>query len=217
MTIGADALRLYLVTDRLLAGGRSLTEIVLAAVAGGVSIVQIREKEATTRVFVEQARALKAALQGSAVPLIVNDRLDVALAVGADGVHLGDDDLPLAEARRLLGPAAIIGVSLGGRADGAVAEADYVAASPVFTTGTKPDAGPALGLAGVRALRLGVPRPLIAIGGINLQNAPAIVQAGADGIAVVSAIMAADDPQAAAAALRAAVEAALPARGRSPG
>ncbi len=206
MTFRAAALRLYLVTDRGLAGDRPLGEIVLAAVAGGVTMVQIREKQATTRRFIEQARALKAALDGSGVPLIVNDRLDVALAVGADGVHLGDDDMSCAEARRLLGPRAIIGLSLAGPPGDGFAEADYVAASPVFATGTKPDAGPALGLAGVTALRRAVPRPLVAIGGIGRHNAAQVVAAGADGIAVVSAVMAADDPEAAARQLRAAMD-----------
>ncbi|PKU24699.1 thiamine phosphate synthase [Telmatospirillum siberiense] len=212
MTITPERLRLYLVTDDGLTVGRPLADIVLAAVAGGVTIVQLREKRATTRHFVEQARALKAALSASGVPLIINDRIDIALAVGADGVHLGDDDMPASEARRILGKRAIIGISLGGvpeNAADAIAQADYVAASPVFATGTKPDAGPALGLDGVRALRRAVPRPLVAIGGINQGNARQIVEAGAHGIAVVSAIMAAADPEAAAARLKDAVEGAL--------
>lgn len=214
MNIAAEQLRLYLVTDTALAGGRSLTDIVLAAVAGGVTIVQLREKLATTRGFVEQARAVKSALRGSGIPLIINDRLDVALAVGADGVHLGDDDMPCDEARRLLGPAAIIGVSLAGPPKGDIEGADYVAASPVFTTGTKPDAGPALGLTGVSALRQAVDYPLVAIGGIGEHNAPQIIKAGADGIAVVSAIMTAEDPTQAAARLKSVVDAALELRKR---
>lgn len=219
MILSPERLRLYLVTDAELTAGRPLIDIVLAAVAGGVTIVQLREKHATTRRFVEQARALKAALTTSGVPLIVNDRLDVALAVGADGVHLGDDDMPCAEARRILGETAIIGLSLGGvpeTTDTAATLADYVAASPVFATGTKPDAGPALGLDGVRALRRAVPRPLVAIGGIHRDNARNIIEAGAHGIAVVSAIMAANDPETAARRLRAAVDGAYSQCSRDP-
>lgn len=212
MILRPETLRLYLVTDEALAAGRAMSDIVLAAVAGGVTMVQLREKTAGTRRFVEQARALKAVLAESGVPLVINDRVDVALAVGADGVHLGDDDMPCAEARGMLGGDAIIGISLGdvpAAADPAVAQADYVAASPVFATGTKPDAGPALGLAGVAALRRTMPRPLVAIGGIDRDNAGLIIEAGADGVAVVSAVMAANDPKAAAADLKAAVEEAL--------
>ncbi|MDR3436268.1 thiamine phosphate synthase [Telmatospirillum sp.] len=205
MNIRPETLQLYLVTERSLAAGRSLTDVVLAAVAGGVTIVQIREKAATTRAFIEQARALKTALNDSGVPLIVNDRVDVALAIGADGVHLGDDDMPCPEARRILGPTAIIGVSLAAAPGDGFADADYFAASPVFATDTKPDAGPALGLAGVAMLRRAVDRPLVAIGGIDQHNAARIIAAGADGIAVVSAIMAADDPTEAAAQLKTAV------------
>jgi thiamine-phosphate pyrophosphorylase len=206
-----ESLRLYLVTDRSLAAGRSLTEIVLAAVAGGVTIVQIRDKDATTRDFVEQGRSLKAALTGFHVPLIVNDRLDVAQAIGADGVHLGDDDMPCDAARLILGPTAIIGVSLTSTQGDAAKDtnADYFAVSPVFTTGTKPDAGPALGLAGVETLRRTVRRPLVAIGGIDRHNAAGIIAAGTDGIAVISAIISADDPESAAADLRNQVDAAL--------
>jgi thiamine-phosphate pyrophosphorylase len=208
MTFDAALLRLYLVTDRALAGDRSLSEVILAAVAGGVTLVQIREKQAGTRVFIDQARALKAALAGRGVPLIVNDRVDVALAVGADGVHVGDDDMPVGEVRRLLGPKAIIGCSLitAPGADAAAAAADYFAASPVFATGTKPDAGPALGLAGVAALRRAIDRPLVGIGGIDRRNARQVIEAGADGVAVVSAVMAAADPEVAARLLRAAMD-----------
>lgn len=196
-----ERLRLYLVTDRSLAGDRSLEAIVAAAVAGGVSIVQLREKSAPTRAFIEEARAIRDRLAGTGVPLIVNDRVDVALAAGADGVHLGDDDMSVADARRLLGPAAIIGLSLARppKEDG---DADYYAASPVFATATKADAGPALGLAGIERLRRATRRPLTAIGGIGADNAEAVIMAGADGIAVVSAIMTAGDPGTAARNLR---------------
>jgi thiamine-phosphate pyrophosphorylase len=206
VTLDPARLRLYLVTDRGLGGGRPLTEIVLAAVAGGVTMVQLREKAIGTRAFVELGRALKTALAGRGVPLIINDRVDVALAVDADGVHLGDDDMCAGNARLLLGPRAVIGVSLQAAPGPEAAAADYFAVSPVFATGTKPDAGPALGLAGVAAVRRLTARPLVGIGGIDQTNARAVIEAGADGVAVVSAIMAAGDPGAAAARLRAAME-----------
>jgi thiamine-phosphate pyrophosphorylase len=209
MTVDPALLRLYLVTDRDLAGGRPLGDIVLAAVRGGVTMVQIREKQTATRSFIEQGRSLKQLLSSCGVPLIVNDRVDVALAIGADGVHVGDDDMPCTMARQLLGPGAIIGRSLLAAPDAEAAAADYFAASPVFATGTKPDAGPGLGLAGVAALRRAVDRPLIGIGGIDRHNARAVIEAGADGVAVVSAIIAAEDPQAAARALREAMAGAL--------
>lgn len=201
MTLDPARLRLYLVTDRGLASGRSLVDLVIQAVAGGVTMVQIREKHLATRAFIEETRALKAALAGSGVPLIVNDRVDVALAVGADGVHLGDEDMTPVEARRLLGENAIIGLSVFDRPDPPCSCADYLAASPVFATPTKPDAGPGLGLDGLRRLRAGLSGPLVAIGGIDARNARAVIDAGADGIAVVSAILGSKNPKTAAAKL----------------
>ena len=139
------------------------------------------------------------------MPLIVNDRIDVALAAGADGVHVGQQDLSVADARRLGPPGWIVGVSAESVADAARAErdgADYVGASPVFATPTKADHAPPLGLAGLRALRAATKLPLVAIGGLHAGNARETIRAGADGLAVVSAIVAADDPRAAAAELR---------------
>ena len=202
---------LYLVTDRSLSRGRTSVEIVREAVAGGVTCVQLREKSCGTREFVAEARALRAVLRGTGVPLIVNDRVDVALAAGADGVHLGQRDMPIADARRL-GPSSwIIGVSAESRADAIRAEkegADYVGVSPVFATATKADHAPPLGLDGLRAIRAAVEIPLVAIGGIHVENAQAAIRAGADGLAVVSAIVSAESPRAAAAALRREIEAA---------
>ena len=201
---------LVLVTDRGLARGRPLAEIVRTAVAGGVTCVQLREKNCGTREFIEEARALLAALQPLGIPLIVNDRVDVALAVGADGVHLGQQDMAISDARRLGPPGWIIGVSAESRADAIRAEnegADYVGVSPVFATPTKIDHAPPLGLAGLRAIRGAVKIPLVAIGGIQLKNAREVIRAGADGLAVVSAIVAADSPRAAAADLRREIEA----------
>ena len=203
--MGAVDYRLYLVTDRALARGRATAEIVRAAVAGGVTCVQVREKDGGTREFLEEARAVQAALRGTGVPLIVNDRVDVALAIGAEGVHLGQRDLPLADARRLGPPGWIVGVSAESVEDAVRAErdgADYVGVSPVFATPTKADHAAPLGLEGLRAIRAATKLPLVAIGGLHAGNARDVVRAGADGLAVVSAIVAADDPRAAAAELR---------------
>ena len=196
---------LYLVTDRTLSLGRSTVEVVRAAIRGGVSCVQLREKGCSTREFMDEARLLKALLAGTGVPLFINDRLDVALAVGADGVHLGQNDLAIADARRLVGNRMIIGISAESVADAVRAEAegaDYIGASPVFTTPTKTDTAPPLGLDGLRAIRRAVRLPLVAIGGINADNAAAVLRAGADGLAVVSAIVSAPCPRTAAAGLR---------------
>ena len=196
---------LYLVTDRTLSLGRSTVEVVRAAIRGGVSCVQLREKGCSTREFMDEARLLKALLAGTGVPLFINDRLDVALAVGADGVHLGQNDLAIADARRLVGNRMIIGISAESVADAIRAEAegaDYIGASPVFTTPTKTDTAPPLGLDGLRAIRRAVRLPLVAIGGIDANNAAQVLRAGADGLAVVSAIVSAPCPRTAAAALR---------------
>ncbi len=199
---------LYLVTDRRLAGARPLEAILEAAVRGGAGAVQLREKECTTREFVEVARALKALLSRLGVPLIVNDRVDVALAARADGVHLGQSDLDSKTARVLLGPAAIIGLSVESMEQAEQAASlpvDYLGVSPVFPTPTKTDTAPAWELAGLAALRRASRHMLIAIGGIHASNAAEVIAAGADGIAVVSALCAAPDPEAAARELRAAI------------
>ena len=205
MTGRRDYLRVYLVTDRDLALGRSLGKVVAAAVRGGVSAVQVREKDLSTRAFLDEVRGLKALLSESGVPLFVNDRVDVALAAAAEGVHVGQDDMPAAVARRLIGPDVLLGVSVTtpSEARQALADgADYVSVSPVFLTPTKPDADQAVGLDGVRLIRGAVSAaPMLAIGGIDPGNAASVVQAGADGVSVVSAIMSAPDPEAAARSL----------------
>ena len=192
--------RLCLVTDRGLAGGRALIEIVAAAVAGGVSMVQLREKTLDTRAFVEEARALKALLAPLRVPLLINDRLDVALACGADGVHVGQSDMPVEIARALLPKGALVGLSITcahdlRRADARAA--DYLGVGPIFAQSTKPDATPPLGVEGFRALRALSEKPMMVIGGIASDNCAPLLAAGADGLAVVSAIIAAPDPEAA--------------------
>ena len=207
--MGAPDYSLYLVTDRSLARGRATADVVRAAVAGGVTCVQLREKECGTREFVEEARAVRAALRGTGVPLIVNDRVDVALAVGAEGVHLGQRDMAIADARRL-GPSGwIIGISAESVEDAARAEragADYIGVSPVFATPTKTDHAAPLGLEGLRAMRAATTLPLVAIGGIHAGNAREVIRAGADGLAVVSAIVSADSPREAARQLRREIE-----------
>jgi thiamine-phosphate pyrophosphorylase len=200
---------LYLVTDSALAMGRALPDVVRAAVDGGVTCVQVREKDLPSRAYIEQLLSLRPLLRERGIPLFVNDRLDVALAVEADGIHLGQTDLPLAMARRIAAGRLIIGVSCESVRDASAAErggADYVSVSPVFATPTKTDTAPALGLDGVRAARRAVRVPVVAIGGINATNAAEVIRAGADGICVVSAIVSAPDPRAAAAALRGIVE-----------
>jgi thiamine-phosphate pyrophosphorylase len=196
---------LCLVTDRRLSAPHSVEEVVRAAVRGGVDAIQLREKECSTREFVELARALKTILAPAGVPLMVNDRVDVALAACADGVHIGQSDMPYGDARRLLGPDAIIGLSVESMEQAEQAgslDVDYLGVSPVFSTPTKTDTAPAWGLDGLAALRRASRHVLVAIGGINRENAGAVIRAGADGIAVVSAICAAADPERAARELR---------------
>lgn len=203
--------RLCLVTDRGLAAGRPLGEIVAAALRGGVSMVQLREKEMATRAFVEEARALKALLAPHGAPLLINDRVDVALACGADGVHVGQSDMPVALARALLPKGAIIGLSITGAEDLArpdAEEADYLGVGPIYAQATKADATAPLGVAGFAALRALSRKPMMVIGGITPDACAPLLAAGADGLAVVSAIIAARDPQAAAQAFEARLRAA---------
>jgi thiamine-phosphate pyrophosphorylase len=200
---------LYLVTDPALGRGRPLAEIVAAAVQAGVTLVQLRDKEAGGRALLEQARALQALLAPQGVPLIVNDRVDVAVAAGAAGCHVGQGDLPAAAARALLGPDAILGVSLDAVHQVAAVDpalVDYVAHGPFAPTLTKPDAGGPVGAEGLAMVRRLTALPLVAIGGIDAENAGQAIEAGADGIAVVSAIVAAPDPTAAARGLRAVID-----------
>ena len=209
---------LYLVTDRGLCGGRPLEDVVLLAVRGGAACVQLREKDISTRLFVEEATRIKALLAPFRVPLIINDRVDVALAAGADGVHVGQDDMPYALARRLMGPGAIIGLSVETWADVEKAQdldADYLGVSPVFETPTKTDTKGSWGLDGLAKIRTRLRHPLVGIGGLNSANAADAILAGADGVAVVSAVCAAPDPYKAAQELRGIIESALAARSRS--
>ena len=204
-----DALKLYLVTDRNLSLGRSLEEVVSEAVKGGVTIVQLREKEASTGEFVALARRLMSILKPLGIPLIINDRVDVALAVDADGVHIGQSDMAYEDARRLLGPDKIIGLSVESLEDLEAANAldvDYVGISPVYGTPTKTDTAEPFGLEGLRkAVDISV-HPTVAIGGMNARTIGEVMEAGADGVAVVSAICSAEDISKAAKELKAIVE-----------
>lgn len=199
-----EQLRLYLVTDRSFCLGRNLTDIVDEAVSGGVTMVQLREKECCSREFVELASAVHSVTLRRGVPLIINDRVDVAQAVGAEGVHLGQSDMPCSIARSLLGPDAIIGLSVENLDDVSAARAldvDYLGVSPVFSTATKTDTAAPFGLDGLRQAVALSPFPCVAIGGINASNAAQVMACGAAGIAVVSAVMGAPDPRSAAAEL----------------
>lgn len=196
---------LYIVTDRGLSSGRTTLEIVKAAVRGGATCVQLREKTCPTLEFIEQAQSVKEYLREHNIPLIINDRLDVAQAVQADGVHLGQTDMPFGMAKAILKDSMIIGISAESLEDAIKAEkggADYIGVSPIFATPTKTDTAPPLGLEGLRKIRKAVRLPLVGIGGLNKDNAGEVIKNGADGIAVVSAIVAADDPEKAAGELK---------------
>ena len=192
---------LYLVTDRELCRGRPLTQIIRQAVEGGVTYLQLREKGLSFRDFVDEAREIKKILEPYNVPLIINDRVDVAIACDAAGVHLGQSDMPFPEARAVLGEASIIGLSVETWPDVEAAEklnVSYIAASPVFATPTKTDTKEPWGLEGLRKIKKFSRHPVVAIGGVNEKNISAVAEAGADCIALVSAICAADDPLSAA-------------------
>ena len=195
---------LYLVTDRELCGNRPVEEVVFQAVKGGVSCVQLREKALPLNMFIEEAKRIKEIVRPFNVPLIINDSVDVALAVGADGVHVGQEDMPFAEVRKLLGTKAIIGLSVETWEDVEKAQGldvDYLGVSPIFDTPTKTDTKFAWGLVGLSRIKAYSRHRLVAIGGINMKNASDVIRAGADSIAVVSAICAAPDPYEAARAL----------------
>lgn len=198
---------LYLVADTEFAAGRDLPALVSAAVEGGATVVQLRSKGLPLRDLLELADWITGRLQGAGVPLLVNDRVDVALACGAAGVHLGQEDMPVPAARKILGAERIIGVSVNTLEEAREAEsagADYVGLGPVFPTSTKETRLAVVGPEGVARVKAALSIPVVAIGGITAANAPEVSKAGADGIAVISAILGAPDARAAAAKLRAA-------------
>jgi thiamine-phosphate pyrophosphorylase len=210
---------LYFVTDRDLCGEKSLADVVLQAVRGGAACVQLREKDVSTEFFVEEASRIKALIAPYGVPLIINDRIDVALAVAAEGIHVGQEDMPYGIARRLMGPKAIIGLSVETWEDIENAQGldcNYLGVSPIFATPTKTNTKEPWGLEGLAKIRAVSRHPLVGIGGLNAGNTEAVVMAGADGIAVVSAICASPDPYAAARELDGIIRAALAKRERHP-
>jgi thiamine-phosphate pyrophosphorylase len=203
----------YLVADTGFRRGRNFLQALEAAVDGGATAVQIRGKTIEAGEFHELASAAASLLKPRGIPLIVNDRADIARACDADGVHLGLDDLPLEAARDILGPAAVIGLSVNTVKEAQEAEkrgADYVGLGPIFATTTKDTSLPAIGAEGVARIKAAVGIPVIAIGGLNAANVAAIMQAGADGAAVVSAVWGAPDVRAAAGTFRAALRTSLP-------
>lgn len=194
------ALTLLAITDDLRDGRAGLVARAEAAVRGGATMVQLRLKDVDGRTLVEVARELVAALS---VPVLVNDRADVALAAGAAGVHLGADDLPPRALRRVVPDGFVIGASVGSDAELPQAEgADYVGIGPVFATASKSDAGDAIGVAEFARLAALTGLPAVAIGGITPENTPAVLAAGACGVAVIRAVFGADDPSSAARSLR---------------
>jgi thiamine-phosphate pyrophosphorylase len=219
--MGVD-LRLYALVDPAVAGGRALTDLA-ALIAASATLAQLRDKHGSTRAMVDEARALRAVLEPAGVPLLINDRVDVALAAEADGVHIGQDDMSAADARLLLGRTAIIGLSLSTvqHAREALLDlVDYVGVGAIYPTGSKDDAATPIGVSGlrevvqiVRARKPGF--PICAISGINGGNAAEVISAGADGVAVISALSLAPDPAQAARELRAVVDEALKRRGRA--
>lgn len=217
-------LRLYGILDPTLTAGRDPVACAEAAVRGGVTILQLRDKRPNTRAVVALARALVDRLRPAGVPLVIDDRVDVALAVEADGVHLGREDMDPRDARRLLGPERVIGVTVHRPAEVDAVDptiADYVGIGPVHPTHSKDPGDPPIGPAGLAALiarlRARAPGfPVVGIAGITAANAADVIRAGADGVAVISAIFMAEDVEAAARRLRAAVDSALEARRTSP-
>jgi len=205
--------RFHVLTDTALQSRFTHLQLAERAIAGGADTIQYRQKQGSTREMIETARKLKSLCQASGVLFVVNDRLDVAMAAQADGVHLGQDDFPIALARKILGPGAIIGGSAGTleeaqrcRSEGA----DYIGFGPVYPTASKEDAGPAIGLKLLREVVEAIPLPIIAIGGITPMNLPAVMKTGVHGIAVISAVCCQEDPCAAAQNLRSVMEATCP-------
>ena len=203
--------RLYIVTDRHEAAGRDLEEIMAAAAQGGAGAIQLREKDLSARDLYALGVRLQAALSPYGVPLLINDRLDVALALDAAGVHLAGHSLPTAVARRVLGAGKLLGVSTHSVEEARCAAedgADFIVFGPVFTTPSKVAYGPPQGLQHLTTVVRAVRIPVLAIGGIDHTNLPQVVQAGAYGVAMIRAVLAAPDPYKATQQLRAAFAAA---------
>lgn len=199
-----SAWALYVIIDRASSRGRDLAELTAAAIRGGADVIQLRDKQASARALLREATRLLTLTRAAGLPLILNDRADVARAAGADGVHLGQEDLPLAAAREELGPKALIGVSTHSRAQAMEAQAagaDYIGFGPIFPTPTKPDYG-SIGTGLIREVAARVRVPIVCIGGIDVTNLDDVLRAGARCVAVVRAVCGAADPEAAARALK---------------
>lgn len=193
--------RFHLITDTVIQSRFTHVELARMAIKGGADTIQYRSKSGSTREMIDTAIKIKALCTEANVPLIINDRVDVAIASGADGVHLGDDDFPIPLARKLLGQGAIIGGSAGNidkafkcLSDGA----DYIGSGPVYGTNSKPDAGNAIGVETIRRIGEKISLPVIAIGGVTVNDVGELLAAGAHGVAVISAVCLSDDPEAAA-------------------
>jgi thiamine-phosphate pyrophosphorylase len=214
MSRGFD-LSVYLITDRDLCGARGLVDTVREAIAGGVTVVQLYDSVATTRDLVDEAREIAALTRPAGVAFLVRNRIDVALAAGADGVHLGRDDMRPADARALIGPDLVLGVSIADEDDLApenLAGVDYLGVGPTYPSLTRPDPAEPMAIGGIEAIAARTKLPMVAIGGLHAGNAADAIEAGADGVAVVSAICGTADPEAAARELREVVTAAKAAR-----
>ena len=202
--LDVDILKLIAITDALHGSAEKLVSRAVEAVEGGATCIQLRLKDVTPRELAGIARAM---LKQIRVPLIINDRADVAIAVGAAGCHLGADDIPVSAVRKLAPPGFVIGCSVGSDAEvSASADADYAGIGPVFTTSTKHDAGRAIGLEGFSSLASKVGIPAVGIGGITAENARSVIEAGAAGVAVVSSIFSARDVKSAATSIAHAIE-----------
>lgn len=187
---------LYVITDKKLAGKKSIVDVVRQAIQGGATIIQLRDKNASDEEMISTGKELLKITKGE-IPLIINDNVKVAMAIGAQGIHVGQKDMPASKAKEMIKDTMILGVSANTVEEAIKAErdgADYIGAGPVFPTSTKSDAGPSIGLDGLRNIKKAVSIPVIAIGGISSGNAEEVIKI-ADGIAVVSAVMAADDPE----------------------
>jgi thiamine-phosphate pyrophosphorylase len=214
-------LRLNAIVDPERAGGHQLADLAARCARGGATLVQLRDKQSETRMLVEEARAIKQALSPFAVPFVVNDRVDVAMVAGADGVHLGQDDMAVEDARQLLGPRAIIGLSVKSIEEAEAARldlVDYVGSGGVYATASKQQKNAPIGPAGlariIAVLRRRAPDlPVCGIAGIDASNAAEVIAAGGDGVAVISALSLVSDPEAAARQLREIIDGVLAKRG----
>jgi thiamine-phosphate pyrophosphorylase len=197
--MGVTLPRLYAILDRAQTGERSIADVCEALLAGGARLIQYRDKGATSRELFERSRPLLAQIRGRGGTFIVNDRADVALAVGADGVHVGQDDLPVEMARAVVGAGRMVGFSTHNLEQVALADktsADYIAFGPVFATQSKAQPDPVVGLEGLRRAREATRKPLVAIGGITLERAGEVMAAGADSVAVIADLLRAPDVRA---------------------